>query len=204
MIAWAVGFPQAYGQESAVPDLVQLSSGVELRLKSPSAGLDDVADALEAYAKQLRAVSRGRTSEARVAEARPSKPLPSADPSAKTLPAGTSNDANKGAGGHRKILFPRTLLWQPPYANQSEPRTYVRRTSLEELGMTPVDDVALGGTLPFFRWESKDRPGNVWQLDLFAMIASRFISQDYLMATGLPSRGADHLRLRPLVREARL
>jgi hypothetical protein len=49
--------------------------------------------------------------------------------------------------------------------------------------MTPVDDVALGGTLPLLRWASSRHPGHVWQLDLFAMMASRFISQDYLMAS---------------------
>lgn len=183
VIVWAAGFSQAHGQDDAVPSVVQLSDGVELHLKSASAGLDDVADVLEEYAKQLRAVSRARTSAARVADEGPPTPLPITVPAAKTLPAGTPHDAAGGRGGHRRTLFPRALLWQPPYANQSEPRTYVRRTSLEELGMTSVDDVALGGTLPFFRWESKDRPGYAWQFDLFAMMASRFISQDYLMAT---------------------
>lgn len=183
VIVWAAAFPQAQGQTASVPEVVQLSEGVELHLKSSAASLDDVADALEIYAKRLRAVSKARTSAPRVADSSPVTPLPPAVPAANAPPPGTPHAVPKGAGGHRKILFPGTLLWQPPYANQSEPRTYVRRTSLEELGMTPVDDIALGGTLPLFRWASNDRPGNAWQVDVFAMMASRFISQDYLMAT---------------------
>lgn len=183
VIAWAAAFPQAHGQDAAVPKVVQLPGGVEVRLKSSSTGLDKVADVLEAYAKQLRAASKTQAVEARIADESPSTPLSTAGPVSKTLPAGTPHNAAKGADGYPKILFPSTLLWQPPYANHNEPHTYVKRTSLEELGMTPVDDVAVGGTFPLFRLASNDRPDNGWQFDLFAMIASRFIVQNYLMAT---------------------
>ncbi len=183
VIAWAAAFPQAHGQDTAVPKVVQLSGGVEVRLHSPAAGLDNVADVLEAYAKQLRAASRRQTAAARATGESPSTPLSTVVPSAKTLPGGTPDNAAKGADGYKQTLFPSTLLWQPPYANHNEPHTYVKRTSLEELGMTPVDDVAIGGTFPLFRWASKDSPESGWQLDLFAMIASRFIAQNYLMAT---------------------
>lgn len=170
VIAWAAAFSQAHGQVTAVLNVVQLSEGVEVHFKS-SAGLDNVADALEAYTKQLRALSKVQTVAARVADESPSKPVSIAVPAA------------KGAGGHRPILFPRTLLWQPPYANHNEPHTYARRTSLEELGMKPVDDIAIGGTFPFFRWASNDCPDDGWQFDLFGMMVSRLISEDYLMAT---------------------
>lgn len=151
-VAWVAAFPHAHGQVSPVQDTVHVSGNADAHIELPSAAEN------------------------------PSTSVSNTVPAAKISSRGKSQAAAKFAGDSRLIIFPRTLLWQPPYANQNEPRTYVRHTSLEELGMSPVDDVAIGGTIPLFRLTFSSHQESAWQFDLFGMMASRFVDLDYLMA----------------------
>jgi hypothetical protein len=83
-------------------------------------------------------------------------------------------------GGRECTLFPSTLLWQPLLANPHEPRFFVKQTTLEMVGLTPVNDFGIGGTLALVRIAPADRPYDGWQLDVFAAAQTRFVEQDFM------------------------
>jgi hypothetical protein len=72
--------------------------------------------------------------------------------------------------------LPATLLWQPPLANPYEPRFSIKHNTLNTPEFKQVTDFNLGGTLALFRCAPGDRPEEGWQLDVFAMALSRYVS----------------------------
>jgi hypothetical protein len=157
-------------EEVSATRTVQLP-GVELRVDSALAD-DALADALETYARRLRS----RKDDDREDEPALAAPLPAAP-------------AEPGEDGATWTLFPRSLLWQPPYANQAEPHSFVKASTLEFNGRRPVNDIGIGGTLSVVRWSPAD-PDDGVQLDMFSFVLSRFVETDLATAhdfrVGLP------------------
>jgi hypothetical protein len=88
-------------------------------------------------------------------------------------PAEDAPDAVHEAGRHLQ-LFPSVLLWQPPMANQHEPRMEIEATTLDNANTKKTLDTIIGGTAPALGWVSDDCPQDGWQLDFFAAALSRF------------------------------
>ena len=86
-------------------------------------------------------------------------------------------------------VFPRTLLWEPPLANLREPRFLGLPNGLSNPFTDQTVDFAIGNTLGLLRRSSADGR-RVWQLDLFAVVYSRFSDYDYFVGAdyraGLP------------------
>jgi hypothetical protein len=64
-------------------------------------------------------------------------------------------------------------LWQPPLANQREPRTSVRWTSLKNAFTKNNTDAAIGGTAPLLRFFPEGNCREGWQLDFFGVVLTR-------------------------------
>ncbi len=86
-------------------------------------------------------------------------------------------------------VFPRTLLWEPPLASLKEPRFLGLPNGLSNRFTDQTVDFAIGNTLGLLRRSSADGL-RVWQLDLFAVVYSRFSDYDYFVGSdfraGLP------------------
>lgn len=67
--------------------------------------------------------------------------------------------------------FPSSLLWQPPMANQREPRMYGKFTNANDQSTI---DTALGGEFGFGRIGPADRCHEGLQIDGFGVVFSRF------------------------------
>ncbi len=91
------------------------------------------------------------------------------------------SDAGLPRGAWQVAPIPTTLLWQPPLANQHEPQTYIRATTLSNDTTRRTLDTAMGGTAPLVRLERDDRPGDGWQFDLFGTAFSRLANYNTLV-----------------------
>jgi hypothetical protein len=84
-------------------------------------------------------------------------------------------------------MLPSSLLWQPPLANQREPRSYFKITSRDS---SATYDTAVGGEFGLFRLQPPDSPNEGLQLDVFAVVFTRFADHARLVAAdyraGLP------------------
>jgi hypothetical protein len=76
-------------------------------------------------------------------------------------------------------LLPRSLLWQPPLANQHEPRMEIVATSLNNDNTKKTLDTAIGGTAPLLR-VSGDDPHDGMEVDFFGVVLSRFAKYNTL------------------------
>lgn len=72
-------------------------------------------------------------------------------------------------------LLPGSLLWQPPLANQREPRMYGKITCLDKRS---TYETALGAQIGLVRWGSPDACQEGLQLDVFGVAFSRFRMTD--------------------------
>jgi len=97
-------------------------------------------------------------------EAQPVKPI--ADSNTVPLPF--------FADTHTFTLLPTSLLWTPALANNAEPRSYVKIMSLETDGNS-TNDTEIGGTLPLMRFSAADTPQQGLQVDMFALVMTRFV-----------------------------
>lgn len=90
---------------------------------------------------------------------------------------------------HRFNYLPKTLLWQPPLANHYEPRSWIKFLSLDSKDVSPgaesgaVTDFNLGATFGVFRMAPAGSPDDGFQLDIFGVASSRFISLEDATAT---------------------
>lgn len=83
------------------------------------------------------------------------------------------------SNGLHYIVLPGTLLWEPPLANQREPRMYAKFTNARN---ESTIDTAIGGQFGLGRWAPADRPHEGIQLDLFAVAFTRFNDERLLTA----------------------
>ncbi|OWK38038.1 DUF1207 domain-containing protein [Fimbriiglobus ruber] len=79
--------------------------------------------------------------------------------------------------------FPNSLLWTPPLAGPREPRMQVigGSSSLSGSDSSTTVDTEIGGTLGIARFQPVGEDLS-FQLDFFAMVNSRFVSSDLLVA----------------------
>jgi hypothetical protein len=75
--------------------------------------------------------------------------------------------------------LPFGLLWEPPIANQREPRCYVKLT---ELNGQPTTDTAIGAVFSLARIGPANRPDEGFQIDVMAAVFSRIDQDQTLMA----------------------
>lgn len=74
-------------------------------------------------------------------------------------------------------VLPRSLLWEPPMANQREPRMYGK---LDNANEESTIDTAIGGEFGVARFGPADRLHEGIQLDVFAAVFTRFNEQRLL------------------------
>ncbi len=77
---------------------------------------------------------------------------------------------------------PSSLLWQPPLANQHEPRMAVKLTTLEYDKSKNIIDTSIGATFGFLRFSGEEPSGLVVQQDFFAVARTRFAHLGYQVA----------------------
>jgi hypothetical protein len=103
-------------------------------------------------------------------------PPPQGPATTATLAAGLPYEGDTDPDGDRPIwtLLPQTLLWTPPRANPLQPRFAVIPNSLREPGIVRTIDTAIGGTAGLWRRSPAGRPEEGTELDLFAVVLSRW------------------------------
>ncbi len=194
---WAARLAAA--EDAAAPAGRHLDLPQGIRVEVPE-GLtsEQAADVLESYARRLRQSSPGEVKAAPLNMPRvppneqvPAEVAPSGDASQTTSALGENAAATTAAkeiesgcvfdwwSNRRFTILPATLLWQPPLANQHEPRMSVKAITLDIDDMKHVGDFSIGGTMALVR-NAVDRNGEDLhqegvQLDLFAVAISRFI-----------------------------
>jgi hypothetical protein len=86
----------------------------------------------------------------------------------------------------RWLLFPKTLLWEPPLANPLQPRMYVMPNSLRNANTLNTVDTAIGGTVGLIRNGTDDVTRQGFQIDFFAVVLSRWA--DFRESVGVDYR----------------
>ncbi len=86
-------------------------------------------------------------------------------------PAHAADTIELGASGLVLEMLPFGLLWEPPMANQREPRTYVKLTNLDG---GPTYDTAVGAEFAMGRIGPEHQPQEGVQLVLLAAAFMRF------------------------------
>jgi hypothetical protein len=75
---------------------------------------------------------------------------------------------------HQWMQLPTTLLWEPPLANQLQPHSFLKPTTLSNANTSATIDTAIGGTLGLVRRSPGDDPNVGFQQDFFAVVFSRW------------------------------
>lgn len=97
-----------------------------------------------------------------------------------TLPDALPASAVPGPGEPAHIdkdpwqCLPPGRVWVPPYANQYQPRLYVKSTSLDTPYTQQTIDTAVGGIVGVWRYNSPTDPNYVFQFDVFGVNFSRW------------------------------
>jgi hypothetical protein len=171
--------------------LAQKAPDTQHYVLTPSAGVkidiavDGPANA-ETLAQQLEDAARRLREAARQENPTPEAPPPDrrSPPVTETAPApGVGDGAEPGWG--TLTLLPTTLLWDPPIASHWSPRMFVLPTTLNNPNTRNTIDTAIGGTVAVSRWNPNPDPHEAVQLDVFAVVFSRFaegreaVAQDY-------------------------
>lgn len=96
-----------------------------------------------------------------------------------------------GLGSYEATVLPQNLLWEPPLANNREPRMYAKPTTLSGPTTNKTFDGAIGGEGGIFRLQPTSDPDEAFQFDLFAAAFTRiagyntFTAVDYHVGTPL-------------------
>lgn len=77
------------------------------------------------------------------------------------------------------VYLPNSLLWQPPLANQREPRMYAKFTNMNGKNFI---ETAIGGELGLVRLQPEGRAFEGIQMDVFAAVFTRFDERRLLTA----------------------
>lgn len=119
------------------------------------------------------------------------RPSPYPDFSCPDVPSGGCGPATGGNSddpftfltrrGALWSAFPRTLLWEPPLAGLREPRFLGLPNGLSNAVTDDTVDFAIGNTLGLWRYQPPHSSLQV-QLDVFAVVYSRFAEYDYFVA----------------------
>jgi len=80
-------------------------------------------------------------------------------------------------------LFPRTLFWQPPLANPSQPRMYAKLSSLSDANTSNTIDTAIGGTVGLYRFSPSNCLNQGAQIDFFAVVLSRWSTSSHAVGS---------------------
>jgi len=117
----------------------------------------------------------------------PGPVLPSADASAPVAAAESSlldraAAASPAASEGDEIVFepfPSGVLWEPPLANQREPRCFVKLLDLHDQGYV---DAAVGTVFSLARIGPAHRPDEGFEIDVMAAVFTRFDDTETLTA----------------------
>jgi hypothetical protein len=183
-LLFAVGSnSHAFGQEKVgVPAerrgvTIRLPSGgqVDVLCKEGQATNQDVIAALDEAARQLRGEGGPDIVLPDPPPVAEDGMLPSPNGVAGPIPHPLPEQADCAQRCSKKCEFlPTTLLWTPPLANQWQPRSFVKATTLENSNTSGNVDTAIGATYGLFRMTTTERPHEGMQLDLFAVVFSRW------------------------------
>lgn len=97
-----------------------------------------------------------------------SNPLPDGDPILSPVP-------------QRFTAFPASLLWEPMLAVKRDPRSGFVFSDVNSRFGNNTGDPSIGTTFGMLRY-NRDGSPVVWQLDMFAVVHSRFSDADFLIA----------------------
>lgn len=153
----------------------QSPSGLHLRIAidRPHATEEELAQALEAAARELRARSATRVTAPAQA---PALPVAQASPLDNMAPLQAEPLPDKWT------LGPSTQLWELPLANPQQPRLRLLRTSLDNAATVNTFDTNIGWIQGIFRCNPNQVPEEGIQLDFFGTVLSRFSDNTSLVA----------------------
>ena len=174
-------FSQEPSPAQTAPRTFRDASGVRIEVTPERANVSDaeVLTALEAAARQVR-------ERLALPPSAPTSPDPVTQPSAGGDPFPIASAPSPGAEPVTELsarhleLFPRTVLWQPPMANQHEPRMSIVPTNLDTTYTKETLNTAIGGTAPLLGLCRDDCPHDGWQLDFFGVVLTRFANYNTL------------------------